>query len=215
MNLYNTLSRQVEEFSPIDDVVRVYTCGPTVYNHAHIGNLSAYVYSDILHRALRLSGYDVKRVMNFTDVDDKTVRDSRAKYPDIEPVEALTKFTRHWEEIFMRDMVAIGNDVGSVHFERATENIDGIITLIKYLLDRGVAYVADDGIYFDIAEYRKTRVYGQLSHVDAPAESRSRIDNDEYDKESVQDFALWKKQKNGEPAWDFVVDGENMPGRPG
>lgn len=207
MKLHNTLTKQVDEFAPIDGkTARVYSCGPTVYNHAHIGNLSAYIYSDILHRTLKLAGYDVKRVMNFTDVDDKTVRDSLIKYHDLAPMEALTKFTRHWEKVFLDDMKAVGNDIDSLKFERATDNIDGMIDLIKYLLDHKVAYVADDGVYFSIAEYCKTRTYGQLSHIDTPTESRARIDNDEYDKESAQDFALWKVEKPGEPSWDFEVN---------
>ena len=149
MNLYNTLTKSIDEFTPLNGkTARVYSCGPTVYNHAHIGNLSAYVAADILHRTLKLAGYDVKRVMNFTDVDDKTVRDSRLKYPDLEPMTALKKFTKAWEKIFLEDMQAIGNDIESLHFERATENIDGMIELIKHLLDQKVAYASDDGIYF-------------------------------------------------------------------
>jgi cysteinyl-tRNA synthetase len=216
VKLYNTRTHSVDEFAPLqDNLARIYSCGPTVYNHAHIGNLVAYIASDTLHRVLKLAGYDVKRVMNFTDVDDKTVRDSRAKYPELEPMEALTKFTRHWEEIFRREMNEIGNNTDEIQFERATENIDGMKNLIKFLLDQGIAYVSDDGVYFNIAEYRKTRVYGQLSHIDAPDESRARIDNDEYDKESAQDFALWKKEKPGEPVWDFEIDGVDLRGRPG
>ncbi|MCL2174333.1 hypothetical protein FWH58_03540 [Candidatus Saccharibacteria bacterium] len=206
MRLYNTLTKSVEEFVPIDKkTARVYTCGPTVYNHAHIGNLSAYIYSDILHRTLKLSGYDVKRAMNFTDVDDKTIRDSRLKYPDLEPMEALTKFTRHWEKVFRRDMQNIGNLIDEIDFERATENIIEMQKLIQHLLDQKQAYVADDGVYFDIAAYKKTRVYGQLCHIDTASQTRARIDNDEYDKEIAADFALWKKGKPGEPAWDFEI----------
>ena len=161
MKLYNTLTKKIDDFAPIDGrVAKVYTCGPTVYNHAHIGNLSAYIYSDILHRALKLAGWDVERVMNFTDVDDKTVRDSKIAFADLEPMAALTKFTREWEEVFRREMVQVGNDIETIHFERATENIDEMIELINHLLEQKIAYVADDGIYFSIAEYSKTRKYG-------------------------------------------------------
>jgi cysteinyl-tRNA synthetase len=216
MKLYNTRTKSIDDFKPLDgQTARVYSCGPTVYNNAHIGNLSAYIYSDILHRALGLAGYDVQRVMNFTDVDDKTVRDSAAKYPELSPEEALTKLTRYYERVFLHEAREIGNLVDEVHFERATKNIAGMQNLIKQLLREKIAYLADDGVYFDISEYQKTRVYGQLVHVDTPSEARARIDNDEYDNESAQDFALWKKQKPGEPAWDFELDGADLRGRPG
>ncbi|GHU07009.1 cysteine--tRNA ligase [Alphaproteobacteria bacterium] len=216
MKIHNTLTRQTEEFVPIEaPSVRVYTCGPTVYNNAHIGNLSAYIYADILVRSLRLAGYDVQQVMNFTDVDDKTIRDSRAHYPDVEPMVALTELTRHYEKVFLEDTTSIGNDISAVRFIRATDCIDEIKNFIKLLLDQQIAYLADDGIYFSIREYSKTRKYGQLSHVDLPAEARPRIDNDEYDKDNAQDFALWKIKKDGEPAWDFDVDGKDLSGRPG
>lgn len=216
MKLHNTLTKKVEDFTPLDLTnVRVYSCGPTVYNYAHIGNLSSYIYFDILHRTLLLAGWDVQRVMNFTDVDDKTIRDSRLKYPDLDPMEALIKFTQHWESVFRHDMLAIGNLVDEIHFEHATSNIAEMQKLIQHLVDQKQAYVADDGVYFDIAEYRKTRVYGQLCHVELPSETKSRIDNDEYDKDTAADFALWKKQKDGEPAWDLEIDGRDLEGRPG
>ena len=217
MKLYNTLTHSVDNFAPLqNNTVRMYSCGPTVYNHAHIGNLSSYIYADTLRRTLKAAGYAVKHVMNFTDVDDKTIRDSHMKYPDDEPMVALTKFTAHYEQVFLDEMVQVGNSVDDVTFVKATDNIADIQQLIRKLLEQGDAYVADDGIYFSISEYRKTRQYGQLSHVDFNATDRQRINNDEYDKDHAHDFALWKAQKEGEPAWDFTLpDGSNMPGRPG
>ncbi|MCL1876592.1 cysteine--tRNA ligase [Candidatus Saccharibacteria bacterium] len=215
MKLFSSLSRTVDDFSPLHDVVRIYSCGPTVYNHAHIGNLSAYIFADILRRTFRLAGYSTKHVMNFTDVDDKTIRDSRAKYPDLDSTEALKKLTHYYEKVFLDEIAQVGNDNNAVDFVRATENIVDMQDLIRKLLAEGVAYLAEDGIYFSIAEYQKTRVYGRLSHIEIAADTRSRVDNDEYDKESAQDFALWKAQKDGEPAWDFDVDGKNFAGRPG
>lgn len=219
MRLHNTRTHSVDEFKPLHgNEVRMYSCGPTVYNHAHIGNLSSYIYADILHRALVACGYDVKHVMNFTDVDDKTIRDSRVSYPDMAPMERLMKFTRHYERVFLSEMAAVGNDVAGIDFVKATDNIAGMHQLIKHLLKLGIAYVADDGIYFSIAKYRQNRIYGQLSNIeftdgDAGAE---RINNDEYDKNHVHDFALWKRQKEGEPAWDFWIDDQtNIAGRPG
>ena len=217
MKLYNTLTHSVDNFAPLqDNTVRMYSCGPTVYNHAHIGNLSSYIYADTLRRTLKAIGYQVKHVMNFTDVDDKTIRDSHMKYPDDEPMVALTKFTAHYERVFLDEMAQVGNSVDDVTFVKATDNITDIQQLIRKLLEQGDAYVADDGVYFSISEYRKTRQYGQLSHVDFDATDRQRINNDEYDKDHAHDFALWKAQKEGEPAWDFTLpDGSSMPGRPG
>lgn len=217
MRLYNTRTHSIESFAPLqDNMVRMYSCGPTVYNHAHIGNLSSYIYADTLRRTLKAIGYQVKHVMNFTDVDDKTIRDSHMKYPDDEPMVALTKFTAHYERVFLDEMAQVGNSVDDVTFVKATDNIADIQQLIRKLLEQGDAYVADDGVYFSISEYRKTRQYGQLSHVDFNATDRQRINNDEYDKDHAHDFALWKAQKEGEPAWDFTLpDGSNMSGRPG
>lgn len=217
MKLYNTLTHSVDNFTPLqNNTVRMYSCGPTVYNHAHIGNLSSYIYADTLRRTLKAIGYAVKHVMNFTDVDDKTIRDSRLKYPQDEPMAALTKFTAHYEHIFLEEMAEVGNNTDDIAFVKATDNISDIQQLICKLLKQGDAYVADDGVYFSISEYRKTRQYGQLSHVDFNATDRQRINNDEYDKDHAHDFALWKAQKEGEPAWDFTLpDGSNMPGRPG
>ena len=217
MRLYNTRTHSIENFAPLqDNTVRMYSCGPTVYNHAHIGNLSSYIYADTLRRTLKAIGYQVKHVMNFTDVDDKTIRDSHMKYPDDKPMVALTKFTAHYERVFLDEMAEVGNNTDDIAFVKATDNISDIQQLICKLLKQGDAYVADDGVYFSISEYRKTRQYGQLSHVDFNATDRQRINNDEYDKDHAHDFALWKAQKEGEPAWDFTLpDGSNMPGRPG
>jgi cysteinyl-tRNA synthetase len=206
MKLFNTRTHRMEEFRPQSgNVARIYTCGPTVYNYAHIGNLFAYIFADMLRRAVNLAGYETKHVMNLTDVDDKTVRDSRVSYPDLPPEIALEKLTRHYEKIFRDEMTQIGNDISAVEFVRATENIAEMQKLIRDLLDEGIAYTADDGIYFNIAEYQKTRKYGQLSKIEPPRDRQARIDNDQYDKDSAQDFALWKAEKPGEPAWDFLL----------
>lgn len=218
MRLYNTRTHQVDEFHPLrDNEVRMYSCGPTVYNHAHIGNLSSYIYADILRRTLKANGYNVKHVMNFTDVDDKTIRDSHRDYPDDQPMLALQRLTKHYEQVFLDEMTAVGNNIHDVTFVKATDNIDIIQRLIRRLLSQGEAYVTDDGIYFSIAKYRQNRTYGQLSHVDfADQQTTDRVAADEYDKDQVHDFALWKRQKPGEPAWDFqLADGTDMPGRPG
>lgn len=217
MKLYNTLTKQAEEFKPLDsDGVRMYSCGPTVYNHIHIGNLSAFIYADTLRRVLTASGYKVTHVMNFTDVDDKTIRRSGERYPDMSAEEALQTLTREYEDVFLHDMSAIGNDVDAVGFVRATDSIEGMRELITDLYKDGFAYLADDGVYFSIDTYRKSgKTYGQLTEITAASTSEARIQNDEYDKESVHDFALWKTQKEGEPAWPFELDGHDLTGRPG
>lgn len=219
MKLYNTLTRNVEPFTPLrNNTAHIYTCGPTVYNHAHIGNLSSFVFADTLRRAIASAGYDVVHAMNYTDVDDKTIRRSREQYPEEDPRIALHKLTNEYIALFLDDMSAIGNDVDAMQFLRATDTpiIEGMQQLIAALYEQGFAYAADDGVYFSIEAYRKSgKTYGQLLELSASNTSEARIQNDEYDKDSVHDFALWKKQKAGEPTWQFVLDGQDMSGRPG
>lgn len=219
MKLHNTRTRNIEPFTPLQgNEARIYTCGPTVYNHAHIGNLSSYVFADTLRRILAVSGYQTQHVMNYTDVDDKTIRRSRKQYPDDEPRQALYKLTNHYIELFLDDMARIGNDVPAITFMRATDEdvMQGMTDLITRLHQAGFAYVADDGVYFSIEAYRKSgKTYGQLLELNDSNTSEARIQNDEYDKESVHDFALWKVQKDDEPAWDFSLEGKNLAGRPG
>ena len=216
MKLYNTLTKQIDEFIPVGDTISMYSCGPTVYNNLHIGNLSAFVYADLLRRVLTASFPDhkVRHVMNITDVDDKTIRDS--KDSDKDPMQALLMFTRKYEQVFMDDMAKIGNDLSSMEFIRATDTIEDMLAIIRELYDNKIAYIADDGVYFSIAEYKKHgKKYGQLVHIDESSTSSARIQNDEYDKESAHDFALWKLAKEGEPSWAFELDGQQLTGRPG
>ncbi len=220
MKLYNSLKKEVEDFTEIEKgTVRMYSCGPTVYNNLHIGNLSAFIYADLLRRTLTVNGYKVRAVMNITDVDDKTIRDSKRDYPDLDPMEALQTLTRKYEEVFLADITRIGNDTDALTFIRATETIDEMIRLTQKLLDEGIAYPAEDGIYFSIMEYELAGyTYGQLQTIDRSHE-HARIANDEYDKDSASDFALWKKAEKGEPSWDAAFTHKNksidMAGRPG
>jgi cysteinyl-tRNA synthetase len=220
MKLHNSLTKTSEEFTPIEPgKTRLYSCGPTVYNNLHIGNLSAFIYADLLRRTLAVSGYDVTAVMNITDVDDKTIRDSKRDYPELAPREALAKLTAQYEEVFKNDIGRIGNDLSALTFIRATDTIAEMIKLTQILLDKGFAYPAEDGIYFSIKNYEEAGfTYGQLQPIDRTHE-HARIANDEYDKDSVSDFALWKKTTAGEPSWPATFTHENqtieMAGRPG
>lgn len=219
LKLANTLTKSVDQFLPYEDShVRIYSCGPTVYDHVHIGNLSAFITADILRRVVAASYPSVTHVMNFTDVDDKTIRRSRELYPDIEPIDALTRLTVDYGQKFLSDMELVGNDIEAIDFIKATDpaTIEQMQSLIIELFDNGFAYKASDGIYFDINAYRKSgKKYGQLVELTEANTSNQRIQNDEYDKDSVHDFALWKLKKPGEPFWDFTIDGQNLPGRPG
>jgi cysteinyl-tRNA synthetase len=217
MKIHNTLSRKTEEFKPLHtDDVRVYSCGPTVYDHAHIGNLSSYVFADTLRRVIVASGHKVQHVMNFTDIEDKIIRRSKERYPDDSPEEALRKLTREYGQLFLDDMKAIGNDTKAMKFIWATESIEGMRALITDLYNDGFAYIADGSVYFSIEKYMSSgKKYGQLLEINSENTSAARIDNDEYDKESVHDFVLWKGMKPDEPAWEFELDGQDLTGRPG
>lgn len=219
LKLHNTLSKKVEVFQPLNpELVTIYSCGPTVYDHAHIGNLSAFITADTLRRVISANDYAVKHVMNFTDVDDKTIRRSRETYPDKDAMDALRTLTREYGELFLEDMRTIGNDTDALEFIKAADDatIEGMRQMISQLHQNGFAYVADDGVYFSIDAYKKSgKTYGQLVEITDSNTSEQRIQNDEYDKDSAHDFALWKTKKPGEPAWEFTLDGVDLSGRPG
>ena len=219
LSFHNTLTKTIDSFTPLTaEQVSIYSCGPTVYDHAHIGNLSAFIMADLLRRTLSASNLTVKHVMNFTDVDDKTIRRSHEQFPDLDAMTALRALTSQYGDIFLSDMRAIGNDTDALTIIKAADDatIEGMRQLISKLHEQGFAYIADDGVYFSIDAYRKSgKTYGQLVELTEASTSSARIQNDEYDKESIHDFALWKVQKSGEPAWEFVLDGRNLTGRPG
>ncbi|MBN9398808.1 MAG: cysteine--tRNA ligase ['Candidatus Kapabacteria' thiocyanatum] len=228
IHLYNTLSRSIEPFSPLHaDHIRMYSCGPTVYNVAHIGNMRSFLSADIIQRTLRMAGgYDVRWVMNITDIDDKTIRDSaigsarwtEAMGPQTDDARAnLRLFTEYYEREFLADISALG--IRKEHFfanPRATDFIDHMQGLIRDIVGAGYGYVSDGSVYFNVNAYRKGHPYGRLFSIDAEHFREGvRIDADEYDRESVSDFVLWKGRKGGEPYWDFDIDGASLPGRPG
>jgi cysteinyl-tRNA synthetase len=206
MKLFNTLSQKLEEFKPLNrDLVTIYTCGPTVYDEAHIGNLRTYIFEDILRRVLKISGYNIKQVMNITDVDDKTIKKSEGNKEEFE------KITREYEEKFVEDLEKL-DIVLPEKFTRATEYIDKMVPFIEDLLQKGFAYKSEDGsIYFSIDKFKD---YGKLSHLDKEGiKSGARVNQDEYDKENPADFALWKawSPEDGEIYWETKL-GKGRPG---
>ena len=206
VNFYNTLNHRQEEFIPLKPgKAGLYTCGPTVYNYAHIGNFRCYAFEDILKRTLLFHGYAVRHVMNLTDVDDKTIKGSQAAG------KSLGAFTRLYKDAFFADIARLRFLPADV-YPAATEHIDDMIAIVRILMDKGIAYQAEDGsVYFSIAKWPQ---YGQLVNID-PEQMRSgtRVKLDEYAKESVADFALWKAwdEADGEVFWESPW-GRGRPG---
>ena len=206
MKVFNTLTRSFEELAPIEPGhVRMYTCGPTVYNAAHIGNFRTYVFEDLLRRYLKYRGFRVTQVMNLTDVDDKTIRNSR------QAGLALDAYTQPYKQMFFED-IGVLNIEPAEHYPAATDHVPEMMALIQRLLDRGLAYRSDDGsVYFSIARFPG---YGKLAHIDlAGMQAGARVAQDEYEKENVADFALWKAwdEQDGDVAWDAPW-GRGRPG---
>jgi len=206
LNLYNTLTRKKDTFKPIKEgQVRLYSCGPTVYDFAHIGNFRAYICSDILKRYLEYEGFRVKHVMNITDVDDKTIRDSQKEGIP------LKKFTERYTTSFFDDIKMLNIEPADI-FPKATEHIDEMVTLIKNLIKKSIAYKSADGsYYYDISKFKD---YGKLAHTKIKSlKSGARISQDEYEKEQAQDFALWKAwdEKDGDVFWETEL-GKGRPG---
>lgn len=197
LKIYNTLSRELEPFKTLKpDTVKFYVCWPTVYNYAHIGNLCCYTFSDIVVRSLRFLGYEVDTLMNLTDIDDKTIRDSQKEHT------SLQAFTKLYSEYFFADLEKLWI-TSFERFKPISEIIPEMIQIIQQLLDKKHAYISDDGsVYFDI---RTSKNYGNLAHLDMKgmkAGAGERTKSDEYEKENVSDFALWK--------WYDPADGENF-----
>jgi len=204
LKVFNTLTRKKEEFKPIHKgKVGFYSCGPSVYNYAHIGNLRTYIFNDILKRSLGFLGMKVNHVMNVTDVDDKTIKGS------VTEGESLKDFTRKYEKIFFDDLNEL-NIIKPTHVLRATESIDDMVKLIKILLEKGIAYKTSDGIYFSI---KKSKGYGKLAQLDKIKARKERVKADEYDKDNAQDFALWKfwSEEDGDVYWETEI-GKGRPG---
>jgi cysteinyl-tRNA synthetase len=203
LTLFNTLGRKLEPFHPlVPGEARVYICGPTVYNEVHIGNLRTFLFGDLLRRSLRYLGFRVTQVMNLTDVDDKTIQGAHKAGV------SLAEYTEPFIQTFLRDLDTLHVERVE-HFPKATDHIAEMIALIETLIANGHAYETDGSVFFKIASDPR---YGSLSGFDLDAARQGeRVASDEYGKEDVRDFGLWKAVKPGEPSWDSPWG----PGRPG
>ncbi|HKV47762.1 MAG TPA: cysteine--tRNA ligase [Candidatus Acidoferrales bacterium] len=203
INLHNTLTNQLETLTPVHPgEVRIYTCGPTVYAYAHIGNFRTFVFQDILRRFLRSQGLRLLHVMNVTDVDDRIIVNAAGAGISIR------EYTEKYIQAFLDDMAAINLEQPEI-LARATEHIDDMVALIDKLQDKGFTYKSDGSIYYRIARFPK---YGKLSRIDVSGmQSGARVDVDRYEKDDARDFALWKAPKAGEHFWETRIG----PGRPG
>jgi len=218
LKLYNTLSKNIE---PIEkkDHINLYTCGPTVYNYAHIGNLRSYILADLLYRTLKYDGYKPHWVMNITDIDDKTIKGTIAKYGDKATVENLREFTKFFLDEFLKDLTEVNVLKDEITFIRVTDVIPQIQDFIIALMDKGYAYQAEDGsVYFSIEKYQKD--FGDYGHLvgEKFLEGKkvgARVKVDEYEKDNLSDFALWKAHDIASDAnifWDHPKLGKGRPG---
>ncbi len=204
LKLYNTLTRKIEEFHPIkDQQVTMYTCGPTVYDHMHIGNLRTFLFADILYRVLVANGYVVQTVQNITDIDDKIIK--RAAERNISIQELADEYTKY----FLQDLSRL-NIIPVKVQPKATMHVGKMIKYIEELIKTGFAYVEKDGsVYFDISKFED---YGKLSQLDKrELKTGTRVLSDEYTKENIQDFALWKTVESDQASWDSPW-GKGRPG---
>jgi cysteinyl-tRNA synthetase len=203
LRFYNTLTQELETFEPlIGNTVRMYTCGPTVYNFVHIGNFRTFTFQDILRRWLRYRGYELNHVMNITDVEDKIIANSAKEGKSIE------QYTAAYSKAFFEDAAALRLEQPE-HVVKATEHIAVMVNAIEKLAEKGCTYVSDGSTYFRISTFPE---YGKLSHNDfSGIRSGARVDVDEYDKADARDFVLWKARKDSEPYWETPF-GEGRPG---
>jgi cysteinyl-tRNA synthetase len=206
VKVFNSLTRRNEDLAPIENnEIRLYTCGPTVYNFAHIGNFRAYTFEDILRRVVKFNGMKIKQVMNLTDVDDKTIRGANSSGVP------LTDYTKTYKDAFFADLKLLNIESAEV-YPAATDHIPEMITLVESLIEKGVAYKSEDGsVYFNVRAFPG---YGKLAHIDFDNQrTGARCASDEYDKENVGDFALWKawEESDGPVGWDSPW-GRGRPG---
>ncbi len=203
VKLYNFLTRKKETFKSLrPEQVCFYACGPTVYDYVHIGNLRTYIFEDILKRTLEYNGYKVNQVVNITDVEDKIIRESQ------KAGKSISDFVKPYEKAFFDDLKKL-NIEKAWKYPKATKHIKEMIKIISALFKKGLAYEADGSIYFDISKFKS---YGKLSGLkNRELKAGARVDSDEYDKTSAEDFVLWKAAKDNEPSWNAPF-GKGRPG---
>ena len=203
IQFHNTLSGKLEEFKPLKEgVVTLYTCGPTVYHYAHIGNFRTFVFEDLLRRFLEFKGFKVNHVMNITDVDDKTIAGANREQ------KTLSSYTEFYTEAFLEDLKTLNLLLPNIQ-PKATAEIPAMITMIGDLIQKGIAYEAEGSVYYRVAAFPQ---YGKLSKKKLEGNIEgARVDVDEYEKETGADFVLWKAAKEGEPSWDSPW-GKGRPG---
>jgi cysteinyl-tRNA synthetase len=205
LRIFNTMGRRLEEFKPQErGVVRLYTCGPTVYDYAHIGNFRTFVFQDVLRRYLKFKGFQVIQVMNITDVDDKTIRGAQANGI------SLKEYTRKYEQAFFEDLEALRIERAE-HYPRATEHVPQMVELIKQLVAKGYAYQSEGSWYYDVSKFAQ---YGALSGITGDQlKPTGRVKADSYSKDEVRDFALWKAwdPDDGDVYWETEL-GKGRPG---
>ncbi|MCL6481362.1 MAG: class I tRNA ligase family protein, partial [Firmicutes bacterium] len=203
IRFHNTLTGRLERFEPLHPgEVRIYTCGPTVYDYAHIGNYRTFVFQDILRRYLRLRGYRIRQVMNLTDVDDRIIQNAAERGLSIR------EYTETYAQAFLEDMRALNLEMPE-HLVRATDHIEEMVALIERLTEKTYTYRSDGSIYYRITKFPG---YGRLSKIDlSGVQAGARVEVDRYEKDDPRDFALWKAPKPGEHFWETRIG----PGRPG
>ena len=217
INLYNSLSKAIESVEKKDHL-NLYTCGPTVYNYAHIGNLRSYIEADFLYRTLKQQGYNPKWVMNITDIDDKTMKGAIDKYGKDTSIKELREFTGFYLEEFLKDLASVNVLKDEIQFVRVTDVIPQIQDFIIGLMDKGYAYKADDGVYFSIEKYQKDfGDYGKLVGEKFLEGKKvgARVAVDEYEKDNLSDFVLWKNhnpETDAQIFWEHPVLGKGRPG---
>jgi cysteinyl-tRNA synthetase len=221
MKLYNTLTKKVEEFTPLHkDHINMYTCGPTVYNYAHIGNLRSYIMADLLYRSLKFifPSHKVHWVMNITDIDDKTIKGTLGQYGKDAGVNELYKFTEKYLENFKADLKEVNALVEEIDIIRVTDKMLEIQEFVINLMQKGYAYKAEDGVYFSIEKYQKDfGDYGELVGEKFLEGKKvgARVAVDEYEKDNLSDFVLWKawdKETDGNIFWEHPQLGKGRPG---
>ncbi|MEI7511113.1 MAG: cysteine--tRNA ligase [Candidatus Peregrinibacteria bacterium] len=213
LHIWDSRRRALIPFTPLKKgVVNFYSCGPTVYNEVHIGNIRSFLFADTLRRWLQYGeNYEVQWVMNITDVDDKTIRDSQKRFPEMPPMDALLQFTGLYTDLFFETLGKLNIQKSDFYSNpKATDAVSAMQDLVQKIYNNGFAYIKDGSVYFDVQKYSKLYKYGHLADVHFDEQQKTgRIEADEYEKENAADFVLWKGKKEGEPFWNYELKIKN------